>query len=101
MTPAEQAEFRALQAKYPEWMPKQGLDTRANIRSVAENAQARAQVEGAGHHRQPLKFGGEPNPAEGLVSTGETRTLKNPTHTEISNFWNSILRRIQAQPGTP
>lgn len=101
LTPAEQAEFAALQAKFPDWMPRDGLDTRVNIRSAAENAAARAEVEGKGHHRQPLKFGGKPNPKEGLVQTGETLTQKNPTHTEITNFWGRVLRRIQSQPGNP
>jgi len=95
LTPAEQAEFEALQAKHPEWMPKQGLDTPATVRSVAENAEARAQFTGHGHHPQPLKFGGEPNPPD-LVPTGETQTVKNPIHTEITNWWNKVLRRINS-----
>jgi hypothetical protein len=96
LTPAEQAEFEALQAKHPDWMPKQGLDSPATVRSVAENAAARSEFTGRGHHRHPLKFGGEPNPPD-LVPTGETGTRKNPTHTEITNWWNKVLRRITAE----
>jgi len=44
LTPAEQAEFEALRAAHPEWMPSRGLDTPATMRTVAENAKARAQV---------------------------------------------------------
>ena len=64
LLPAEQAEFEALREQYPDWMPKTGLDTSATIRSVAENAQARAEFTGRGHHPQPLKFGGGPNPSD-------------------------------------
>jgi hypothetical protein len=72
------------------------LDSTGFVRTVAENAAARAQFTGRGHHPQPLKFGGEPNPPD-LVVTGETRTIKNPIHTEITNFWKKVLRRIISQ----
>jgi len=100
LTADEQAEFQALQSKYPEWMPKDGLDAPTSVRTVEENAEARAQVSGRGHHSQPLKFGGDPNPSQGLVQTGETRTVKNATHTEITNFWNRVSRRIESQSGS-
>jgi hypothetical protein len=96
LSESEQVKFQALKEKYPEWMPSEGLDTAANVRNVAENAQARAQFRGRGHHPHPLKFGGEPNPTD-LVSTGETRIVKNPIHTEITNFWNEVLRRLTSQ----
>src|SRR5262249_1092643 len=51
---------------------------------------------GHSHHPHPLKFGGDPNPPD-LVATGETRTWKNPIHTEITNFWNRVLRRINLE----
>ena len=95
LTPSEQTEFEALRAKYADWMPADGLDTPATVRTVEENAAARAAFSGRGHHPTPLKFGGEPNPND-LMPTGETRTLKNPTHTEITNFWNKVLRRLTA-----
>jgi len=96
LTPAERSEFEALRAKYPDWMPKGGLDTPATVRSVFENAAARSEFTGRGHHRHPLKFGGEPNPPD-LVPTGETRKFKNPTHTDMTNWWNKVLRRITAE----
>jgi hypothetical protein len=79
-------------------MPKEGLDATASVRTVAENAEARAQVKGSGHHPQPLKFGGDPNPPD-LVATGETKTVKNPVHTEISSFWYRVLTRINKSLG--
>jgi hypothetical protein len=96
LTPGEQAEFEALRAQHPEWVPSEGLDAPATVRTVAENAEARAEFTGRGHHPHPLKFGGEPNPPD-LLPTGETRTVKNPTHTEVTNFWNRVLRRINSQ----
>jgi len=42
------------------------------------------------------EFGGEPNPPD-LVPTGETRTAKNPIHTEITNWWNKVLRRVNSE----
>ena len=96
LTPAEQAEFEALRIKYPGWMPAEGLDAPARVRSVAENALARSASTGCGHHREPLKFGGDPNPSD-MVPTGESRTEKNPVHTEVSNFWYSVWRRIHLE----
>jgi hypothetical protein len=97
LTQSEQAEFEALRAQYPEWMPREGLDAPATVRTVAENAAARAEFTGRGHHPHPLKFGGEPNPSD-LVPTGETATVKNPLDTRVTSFWNRVLRRINSQP---
>jgi RHS repeat-associated protein len=98
LTATEQAEFEALRAKYPGWMPQGGLDAEATFRTVAENAEARAEFTGRGHHPHPLKFGGEPNPPD-LMPTGETPTQKNPIHTEITSFWNRVMRRLNSEAG--
>jgi hypothetical protein len=86
----ELKEYNELKEKYPEWMPPD--DDKFRMRSKAETADARAEAKGSGHHRHPLKFGGDPNPSEGLVTTGDTRKNKNPIHALITNFWNSIMR---------
>jgi hypothetical protein len=99
LTPSEQLEFEALREKYPEWMPSEGLNTPATVRTVVENAAARSQFTGRGHHPHPLKFGGKPNPKE-LLPTGETRTYKNPIHTEITKYWNRVLLRINSTAGS-
>ena len=96
LTESEQAEFIRLQARYPEWMPRRGLDAPVTIRTVEENAAVRAQVRGQGHHPHPLKFGGDPNPGD-MVPTCETRTSKNPVHTEITDFWRRVLHRLQQE----
>jgi len=86
-------EYDELKEKFPDWMPSD--DAKFNVRSKEETAAARAEAKGSGHHRHPLKFGGDPNPSEGLVQTGETRNIKNPIHTLITNFWNSVMRLIK------
>jgi hypothetical protein len=89
----EQRAYALLQKKYPDWMPD--LDAKASPRTPKQTQAARKMVKGKGHHCKPLAFGGDPNPREGLVKTGETRYKKNPTHKEVTNFWNSVLRRVR------
>jgi RHS repeat-associated protein len=89
-TPEELKQYNALKARFPEWMPPD--DFKIKVRSSAETAEVRAQVNNPGHHREPLKFGGDPNPMDGLQPTGETRTNKNPIHTLVTSFWNEIMR---------
>lgn len=96
LTPSEQAEFDRLRTLHPEWMPQAGLDSVVEVRTVKENRDARNKVSGNGHHPHPLKFSGDPNPQQ-LVVTGETRTQKNPIHREVSNFWNSLLKRLRSE----
>jgi RHS repeat-associated protein len=95
LTPDEIAEFNRLKQQYPDWMPD--LDSPAKVRTPAEVREARRKVQSRGHHRDPLAFGGDPNPEEGLVPTEETRTTKNPIHTTVSGFWNEVLRRIRSK----
>jgi hypothetical protein len=95
LTPEEAARFEKLKAEYPEWMPD--LDDAARDLTPTEVKAARRQVRGPGHHPHPIAFGGEPNPPKGLVPTGETRKEKNPVHTEVTKFWNDVLRRVRSE----
>ena len=78
-------------------------DINAEIRILtpAEVKAARAAVvPGArGHHPHGLAFGGPPNPPGGLVPTGETRTVKNEGHTEVSTFFFRLLTRLRGEAG--
>jgi len=89
-TPDELKQYNQLKEKHPDWMPDD--NDRFKIRSTPETAEVRKQVKSPGHHRHPLKFGGEPNPPDGLKFTGDTLKNKNPIHTLITNFWNAIMR---------
>lgn len=95
LTQEESRRFEQLSEKYPGWMPE--IDAPATTLTPAEVKAARARVRGKGHHPHPLAFGGEPNPASGLVETGETRRDKNPVHNEITGFWSTVLQRIRGE----
>jgi hypothetical protein len=85
-------EFEEIAKDYPEWMPS--LDDQAKTLNKSELKTARDQFTGRGHHPHPLKFGGEPNPPN-LVTTGETRTVKNATHTRVTNYWNKVRNELK------
>jgi hypothetical protein len=93
LTPDERKRFDALSEAYPDWMPSPNAEV--TVLTPPEVREARRAVAGSGHHRHPIAFGGDPNPPDGLVETGETRTEKNPIHGEISRIWYDVLRRVR------
>ena len=92
----ELEEFNRLREAHPEWMPHPDEEIQALSKEATQ--EARKLWNGSpGHHRIPIAFGGPPNPAEGLVATGDTRKVKNPVHVQVTNFWNGVLRRLRNQ----
>jgi hypothetical protein len=99
MTKEELAAWKELEAKYPHFMPD--INTGIRVLTPAEVKAARAMVESGsrGHHRHGLAFGGPPNPPGGLVHTGETQTVKDPAHSEVSTFFFRLLMRLRREAG--
>jgi hypothetical protein len=97
LTSDERRRFDELAEKHPNYIP--GLDdpARALTSTEVKDARKAARRAGPGHHRRPIAFGGDPVPEEGLVETGGKLTKKNPVHVEVTNFWNSVLRRLRKE----
>ncbi|MCL6592123.1 MAG: RHS repeat-associated core domain-containing protein [Firmicutes bacterium] len=100
MKPHQLKRFRVLKAKYPQYFNGMTEDSYVKVLSSKEVQAIRAQVRVRGHHTRPIAFGGEPNPPPQFITkTGETRFFKDAIHTEVTNFWNEVLRDARIARG--
>ena len=102
LTPEEREQYERLREKVgPGWLPEPNEPVSPQMPGVAGQVRSYVSPGSRGHHRISLSWGGEPNPGEGLTPTGATPTSPNPTHTEVTNFMNAILRRLQQEALRP
>lgn len=78
----------------PEWWGIDPENTQVFYRTPDEVAQIRKLAgESGGHHPHGLALGGPTG--QKLTQTGETRKVKNPTHSQVTGLQRKVINKIK------
>ena len=91
-------ETRKWYKEKPEWWGIDPDNTLVFYRTTGQVEEIRAlKGESGGHHPHGLALGGPVG--QDLTKTGETRTEKNPTHSEVTGLQRRVIREIKKKMG--